>query len=130
EQGGEIAFRPVQAAQSVQLLAQFQVSGSEMDDVVGRIAQLRIGQGPERPVGARMSFAQAYSEQFRNQSGIADLFGQADQGSRDLGIEDRCRQFPPQVEEDFQILSPGMKYLGDGGIKQQIRYRLQGFEGE
>ena len=94
-----------------QLVAQFDIDGAQMDHVVECIDQLSLGERAIGPVGKTARFIDRSLSQFRHQRFIAGALAETTDHRGDLSVENRGWDFAGGVEEDFQILPPGMEDL-------------------
>ena len=96
-----------------------------MHNVAERISELAVGEGAAAPIGEARGLVQVAVQQPLHQHGVAHRLAEAADHGRDLRVEDRMRDHPRQMMNDFNVLARGMEDLQHPLVDHQVEEGLE-----
>ena len=96
-----------------------------MGDISQRIDQLLFRQGTVAPVGEARRLVELHAGQAVDELVVGNRVAKTTHHGGHLRVEDRVRDQPAQMEDDFDILPRRMENLHDIGVGHQFEKRLQ-----
>ena len=122
---GHLVGQPACAALPLQLGFQMRIDIAQMSDIGERVIELLFGERAAAPVGEAGGLVDLHILDAADQLVIGHAVAKAADHRSHLGVEDRMRDQPAEMEDDLDILPRGMEDLDDIGVGHQREKRSE-----